>query len=129
MQMIVSPYINFQGRAREAMEFYRRVLGGKLELLTTDARGEAKTAGPGDRISHARLQFDGASIAGGDGHPDYPPSVGNNMAVALRGDDQSRLSGIFAALADGGRIQMPLGQAGWVVDRFGVTWTVEVVAA
>lgn len=127
--MIVSPYINFQGRARAAMEFYHGVLGGSVELLATDQEGKAREAAPGDRIAHARLRFDGGAIVGSDGHPDYPATVGNNLAVALRGNDRARLSRLFAALADGGRIQMPFGEAGWVVDRFGVTWLVELARA
>ena len=60
-------YINFQGRAREAMEFYHRVLGGKLDL---------QPAAPGKRITHARLEADGAIMIATDGHPAYPAKVG-----------------------------------------------------
>ncbi len=67
-----SPYINFQGRAREAMESYHKVLGGHLDLQTVNAQGVPRPAGPGDRISHARLEADGALIVASDGHPDYP---------------------------------------------------------
>jgi uncharacterized glyoxalase superfamily protein PhnB len=66
-----SPFVNFQGRAREAMEFYHKVLGGQLDLRTMNERGVPKPAGPGDRISYARLESDGALIIGSDGHPDY----------------------------------------------------------
>jgi len=50
----LSPYVNFQGRAREAMEFYQKVLGGTLDLQAADQTGTPKPAGPGDRIMHAR---------------------------------------------------------------------------
>ena len=69
----LGPYINFQGRAREAMELYHTVLGGNLDLQT----------GAGDRISQARLEADGALIIASDGHPNYPATVGDNMAIAL----------------------------------------------
>ncbi len=64
-----SPYINFQGHAREAMEFYQKALGGKLELLTANEQGPPKEAGPGDSIMHSMLQADGLIIMGSDGSP------------------------------------------------------------
>jgi PhnB protein len=118
----LNPFINFQGRAREAMELYQKVLGGKLDLQ----------AGPNGRIGQARLEADGVLIIASDGHPDYPAKVGENLALSLSGTDQARLAGIFNALADGGRVNMPLakqpwgGEVGWLVDRFGISWTVNI---
>jgi PhnB protein len=128
----LSPYVNFQGRAREAMEFYHKVLGGNLDLQTLDERGVSRPAGPGDSIRHARLETDGALIVASDGHPDYPARVGENLAIALGGTDKGRLSKIFNDLAEGGRIQMPLSkqpwgtEAGWLTDQFGINWTVNI---
>jgi PhnB protein len=118
----LNPFINFQGRAREAMELYQKVLGGKLDLQ----------AGPNDRIGQARLEADGVLIVASDGHPDYPAKVGDNLALSLSGTDQARLARIFNALAEGGRVNMPLakqpwgGEVGWLVDRFGISWTVNI---
>jgi PhnB protein len=127
----LGPYINFQGRAREAMEFYRKILGGSLDLQTVDTQGSPRPAGPGDRITDARLESDGIHITASDGHPDYPATVGENMGIALRGTDRDRLTGVFNSLAEGGSIKMPLtkapwGEAGWVQDKFGITWSVNV---
>jgi PhnB protein len=128
----LGPYVNFQGRAREAMEFYHKVLGGKLDLQTLNERGVSKPAGPGESISHARLEADGVLIFASDGHPDYPAKVGDNMAIALGGTDKDRLTKIFNDLAEGGRIQMPLARqpwgadVGWLKDRFGINWTVHI---
>lgn len=130
-----SPFVNFQGRAREAMGYYHQLLGGQLELQTMTAQGTSKPAGPGDRISHARLEADGAVILGSDGHPDYPPKVGDSMAIAIGGSDSARLTRIFNGLAEGGRVLMPLSpqsggaQVGWLSDRFGVHWMVSVAKA
>ena len=90
----LSPYINFQGRAHEAMEFYQKVLGGKLDLYTLSEQGASGPAGRGDRIAHAQLEADGAVIIGSDGHPKCAPTVGDNMAGALGGTDRKRLTGI-----------------------------------
>jgi PhnB protein len=113
----LSPYVNFQGRAREAMEFYHGVLGGKLDL------------------HHSRLEADGGVIIATDGHPDYPAKVGDNMAIALGGTDRDRLTKMFNDLAEGGKIQMPLAEqpggarVGWLRDKFGIGWTINIEKA
>lgn len=128
----LSPYVNFQGQAREAMEFYHKVLGGNLDLYTMDEQGVSKPAGPGDRIAHSQLEADGALIIATDGHPSYPAKVGENMAIALGGTDRDRLTKIFSDLAEGGRIKMPLtaqpggADVGWLTDKFGINWTVTI---
>jgi PhnB protein len=110
----LSPYINFQGRAREALQFYHQALGGRLDLEAL------------------RLEADGAVIVATDGHPDYPATVGENMAIALGGGDKERLTRIFSSLAEGGRVQMPLAaqpwgaMVGWLRDKFGIPWTVTI---
>lgn len=124
-----SPYINFQGRAREALEFYHRVLGGELQLFAVGEKGAPRQAGPGDRISFGRLDADGVRIVGSDGHPDYPPTVGDQMAVYLAVTDDGRLTELFDGLAEGGTVKAPLtrqpwGLAGWLGDRYGVSWVV-----
>jgi PhnB protein len=128
----LSPYVNFQGRAREAMEFYHRVFGGSLDLQTMNEKGESKPAGPGDSIREARLDADGALIIGTDGHPKYPAKVGENMAIALSGTDKERLTKIFNALAEGGQLKGPLtrqpsgAEVGYLLDRFEINWVVSI---
>jgi PhnB protein len=128
----LGPYINFQGHAREAMEFYHSVLGGKLELHSADEKGARKAAGVADRIAHARLEADGAHIIGTDGHPDYPAKVGENMAVALGGTDEARLTKLFHDLAEGGKIKGPLTSRsggpteGFLEDKLGINWVVSI---
>jgi PhnB protein len=120
-QQRLGPYINFQGRAREAMEFYQKVLGGKLDVQTAN-----------DRVGQARLEADGVLIVGSDGHPKYPPTVGDHMAIALSGTDKGGLSKIFNDLAAGGQINGPLTaqaggpEVGWLVDKFGINWMVSI---
>jgi len=129
----LSPYVNFQGRAREAMEFYRQALGGgKVELQTMSERGEARPAGPEDRIASARLEVDGALIVGSDGHPKYPAKIGENLAIALSGTDRERLTKAFNALAEGGQPKGPLtrqpsgAEVGYLLDKFGINWVVSI---
>ncbi len=130
-----SPYLNLQGRAREGMEFYCKVLGGNLDLQTMSEQGVSKPAGPGDRITYARLEADGARIIASDGHPKYPAKIGDNMAIALGGTDKDRLTKIFNGLAEGGTVKGPLAaqpsgaMVGYLMDRFGINWMVEIDTA
>jgi PhnB protein len=132
-QQYLGPYINFQGRAREAMDFYQKVLGGNLELQASNQQGAPKPAGPGDRITNARLEAEGAVIIGSDGHPDYPAKVGDNLGIALGGRDKERLTKLFNGLAEGGKVKMPpaeqSGGVGWLTDKFGINWTVSIEKA
>ena len=127
----LAPYINFQGRAREAMEHYHRILGGKLELFASDTNGQPKPAGPGDQIMYARLEADGILMIASDGSPNYPAKVGDHIGLSIGGTDRDRLTNVFNALADGGQVGMPLtdqpwGTSGWLTDRFGINWNVDI---
>jgi PhnB protein len=132
MKQQLAPYINFQGRAREAMELYQSILGGKLELYASGEGGAPHPAGPGERIQHARLSGDGFLLIGSDGHPSYPPTRGDDIALALVGTDRSAMQAAFEKLAEGGQVKMPLtdgpwgGAAAWLADRFGTNWNLDV---
>lgn len=126
-----TPYINFQGRAREAFEFYHRILGGRLSLFAFDASGTLKAGSPTDPIGYGRLESDGVRIYGSDGNPAYPATHGDNIAISLAGPDKAGLTKAFAELAEGGTIKVPLteapwGTAGWLADKFGITWNIDI---
>jgi PhnB protein len=128
----IAPYINFQGRAREAFEFYHAILGGSLSLFAFDpASGAMKAAGPGDPIGHGRLVAGAVRIFGSDGNPAYPATLGDTIALNVTGSDRDGLTKVFAALAEGGTIGMPLtdaawGTAGWLKDRFDINWNIDI---
>jgi PhnB protein len=130
-QFHLSTYINFQGRAREGMEFYQKAFGGKVDLQAVDEKGVAKPAGTADRIVNARLEADGVRIVGTDGHPNYPAKVGENVALAVEGTDKDRLTKIFHSLGEGGNVKMPptdqSGGVGWLTDKFGINWMVTIL--
>lgn len=134
-QLFINPYINFGGRAREAFEFYQKALGGKLDLLAAGPAGPPKPAGPDDQIMHGRLESDGAIIMGTDGMKEYPAKVGENFAIALGGSDHERLANIFDQLSEGGKVKMPLKEEswgdtfGWLEDKFGINWMVNISKA
>ena len=105
MKQHVAPYINFQGRAREAMELYQSVLGGKLELFAADEHGAPRPAESGDQIQHARLSGDGFLVIGSDGHPSYPPTSGDNIAIVLLGSDRAAMQASLEKLSEGGKVK------------------------
>lgn len=131
-QIAANPYVNFQGKAREALEFYHEALGGNITLLTMGENGSMNEAGPDDAIMHGALTSDGLLIMGSDGRPDYPPTPGDNIAIALSGNDYERLSLAFDLLSTGGHVKQPLKQESWgdahgyFVDKFGINWMVNI---
>ncbi|HSX33490.1 MAG TPA: VOC family protein [Candidatus Saccharimonadales bacterium] len=132
-KLAVNPYINFGGKAREAFEFYQKALGGKLELSAFTADGAPKPAGPDDKIMHGTLTLeDGVVIMGTDGMAEYAAKVGDNFAVALSGNDRASLTKAFEMLGEGGNIKQPLQDAawgdtfGWLEDKFGINWMVNI---
>jgi len=127
----LAPYINFQGKAREAMEHYHKVLGGNLEMFAADEHGRPRPAAQGDPIMFAQLESDGVVIVASDGQPKYAPKVGEHIGLQIRGSDRAQLSGIFDGLADGGQVKMrltdqPWGTSGWLTDRFGINWNIDI---
>lgn len=123
----LNPYIAFDGNARQAMEFYHEVLGGKLELGTFGDFGSPEPPDPG-RIMHATLTTaDGFTVMAWDVPERVPFNPGTNVALYLGGDDAG-LRDYFEKLSAGGTVVMPLrkqvwgDEAGTLVDRFGITW-------
>lgn len=129
-----NPYINFQGHTREALEFYHQALGGEIVLLAADSQGPPKIAGPADPIMHGALTSDGLLIMGSDMDPSHPPTVGDNVAIALSGSDHDRLSLAFEKLSAGGAVMQPLKIESWgdsfgyFVDKYGINWMVNITS-
>lgn len=123
----LNPYIAFDGNARQAMEFYHEVLGGKLELGTFGDFGSSESP-DAERIMHATLSTaDGFTVMAWDVPERVPFNPGTNVALYLGGDDAA-LRDHFDRLSVGGTVTMPLkkqiwgDEAGTLVDRFGITW-------
>ena len=128
----LNPYLNFPGRAREAMEFYQDVFGGSLTLNTYGQYG-APDAPEAALIMHGQLETDaGFTLMGADHPPGDEHRAGNAMTVSLSGDDAELLHGYWDRLADGGQVSVPLEKQMWgdefgmCADRFGVPWMVNI---
>ncbi|SNR91328.1 PhnB protein [Geodermatophilus saharensis] len=132
MAVRLNPYLHFSGNAREAMESYRSVFGGHLEVMTFGDMGGGGGEYPDDGVMHAFLRTDqGLELMASDGHD--PDACGQDeVSLSLSGDDLGLLTGWFQALAEGGAVDVPLAEQVWgdtfgqVTDRFGIRWLVNV---
>ncbi|MFJ8211254.1 VOC family protein [Streptomyces sp. NPDC096033] len=130
----LNPYLAFDGNARQAMEFYHEVLGGKLELGTFGDFGSPEMP-DADKIMHATLNTaDGFTVMAWDVPERVPFNPGTNVALYLGGDDPG-LREYFEKLSVGGTVVMPLkeqiwgDEAGTLVDRFGITWMFNIAGS
>lgn len=134
----LSTYLSFDGDCREAFEFYARTLGGEVVAMMTFADNPGcEEIGPEERnkVMHACYRLDGFELMGTDATALYPYRGVTGAHVALGLSDVAEAERIFAALADGGTVQMPLQQTFWaqrygiVADRFGVPWMINCAEA
>jgi PhnB protein len=133
--MSVQPYLFFDGRAEEAIEFYRGALGAKVEMLMRfkdcpepEHRPSSDTE---NKVMHSSLRIGEATVMLSDGRCQGKPSF-EGFSLALTAADEAEADRLFNALADGGQVQMPLAKTffsprfGMVADRFGVAWMIIV---
>lgn len=130
----LNPYLSFGTNAREAMSFYRDVLGGDLDISTFGQFGAEPPVA--DQVMHASLETpSGMSLMASDTPPGMDSSAAGGFAISLSGDDESELRGYWDKLAEGGTVVMPLEVQMWgdlfgqVVDKFGVTWMVNIAGS
>ena len=128
----LNPYLNFNGNARQALEFYRSVFGGTPALSTFADLG-AKDSPDADRIMHGQLETDaGYTIMAADvtSEMEYHPVAG--FSVSLSGDEGDALHRYWEQLSASGTTTMPLAKQAWgdefgmCADQFGVPWLVNI---
>ena len=129
-------YLFFDGRTDEALDFYKKTLGIEVEMLMRfkDAPEPGMTPpGSADKVMHASLKIGGSMVLASDGQCGGKPSF-QGFSLSLTAANDAEADRLFAALADGGQVQMPLAKTffssrfGMVADRFGVGWMVYVAA-
>jgi PhnB protein len=133
----VGPYLFFDGRCEEAIEFYRKALGAEVDMLMRyKDNPEPQQPGmvpPGseNKVMHANLRIGGNSVMASDGRCGGKPHF-DGFALSLGLATEAEADRRFTALAEGGQVQMPLTKTffsprfGMVADRFGVMWMVIV---
>lgn len=138
MSTRLSPYVCLAGTAREALEFYRSVLGGQVSVTTFGEFGGAAGAGgvDPDGVMHGQLDTPaGLTLMVSDAMPGMSAAGGGNVALCLFGDDPAEGERFFTGLAEGGKVTTPLEEQVWgdlygaVTDRFGVDWMLNVTTS
>ena len=131
----MNPYVNFDGNAREAMEFYQQVFGGDLHVNTFGEYGDPAAPGA-DKLMHAQLEAEnGLTLMASDLPPGMSATAGNNITISLSGEDDAELRGYWERLSDGGAVAVPLEKQMWgdefgmCTDRFGIPWMVNITHA
>jgi PhnB protein len=130
--MQVQPYLFFDGKAEEAAEFYRRALGAEVTMLMRFKESpDPGSCAPGseEKVTHMSLQIGKTQILASDGHCTGKPNF-QGFGLTITVDSEAEADRVFAALGDGGKVQMPLAKTffsprfGMIADRFGVLWMV-----
>lgn len=137
--MQVQPYLFFDGRCEEAIEFYRRALGAEVEFLMRN-KDSPEPPPPGmippgseNKVMHASLKIGDSIVMASDGHCAGNPRF-DGFSLSFTVPTEADAERVFAALADGGKVTMPLAKTFWsprfgmLTDRFGVGWMINVVA-
>jgi PhnB protein len=130
--MQVQPYLNFDGRCEEALDFYRRALGAEVTMMMRFKESpDPGMISPGseEKVMHSSFRVGDATVNASDGqcrgHTNF-----QGISLALMVADAAEAEKRFGALAEGGQVQMPLTETffsprfGMVADRFGVSWMV-----
>ncbi|MDB0528450.1 VOC family protein [Ralstonia solanacearum] len=137
--MLVQPYLFFEGRCEEALEFYKKTFGAKVDMLMRykeappGAEPKAEQCGgvvpPGDKIMHAAFRIGDTLVMASDGMASGKAEF-KGFSLSIDVADEAEAERTFKALGDGGQVSMPLAETffakkfGMLVDRFGVMWMV-----
>jgi PhnB protein len=131
--MQVQPYLFFEGRTEEAIEFYKKALGAKAEMVMRFKDSPEGQTPPGseNKVMHASFRVGDTHVMASDGMCAGKPSF-QGFSLSVEARDEQHAKRMFEALAEGGKVQQPLIKTffspafGMVADRFGVPWMVVV---
>ena len=132
--MPVQPYLNFDGRCDEALEFYKKALGAKVTMLMRFKDAPDKSViSPGneDKVMHAAFEVGDTQLLASDGLCQGKGNF-NGIALTISARSEAEADQYFNGLAEGGQVQMPLAKTffsprfGMLSDKFGVGWMVLV---
>jgi PhnB protein len=133
--MQIQPYLFMDGRAEEAIEFWRKAVGAEVQMLMRwkdcPDKGNSPTPMPDDKVMHASIRIGDSTILASDGNCSGQVKP-QGFALSLTAKDPAEAQKAFNALSEGGQVQMPLGKTffspafGMLADKFGVSWMVYV---
>lgn len=129
----LNPYIGFRDNAREAMEFYSSVFGGKLELHTFKEYHASQDPSEDDKIMHSMIETEnGITFMAADTPKSMEYNPGKNITMSLSGDDEMELKRYWDKLTVGATVHQQLNKAPWgdtfgmFTDKFGIEWMVNI---
>ena len=136
--MLVQSYLFFNGRCEEAINFYRKALGADVTMMMRfkenpepmgDGCGPGGAPIPPENIMHASFRIGETEVMASDGMGNGQPEF-KGFSLSLTASSDAEAQRLFKALADGGKVEMPLTKTfyassfGMLADRFGVSWMV-----
>ena len=132
--MQIQPYLFFDGRCAEAIEFYKKAVGATVEVLMhyKDSPDPSMcTPETRDKVMHSSIRFGDATVLASDGRCEGKPKF-DGFALTITAADDAEARRLFEALGKGGKVTMPLGKTffsssfGMLADKFGVGWMILV---
>jgi PhnB protein len=135
--MLIQPYLFFEGRTEEAIEFYQRAVGATVEMMMRFKDSPAPQPpgmvppGSENKIMHAAIRIGDSTVLASDGSCNGQAAY-SGFALSLTVKDEAEAGRVFSALADGGQVRMPMTKTffspafGMLSDRFGIGWMVFV---
>jgi PhnB protein len=133
---VVEPYLFFEGRCEEAVEFYKKAVEAEVVMMMRfkDAPDPNACKGvPGDKVMHTTLRIGGSNVMASDGRCDEPMKF-QGFSLSLGVDTEADADKYFNALAQGGQVIMPLAKTFWsprfgmLTDKFGIMWMINVIS-
>ena len=133
--MKVQPYLFFDGRCEEALEFYKGVLGAEIIMLMRFKESPDRVPpgmivpGSEDKIMHSCIRIGETEVMASDGRCTGKPAF-QGVSLSLEVPSEAEADRLFNVLGEGGQVQMPIGKTffsprfGIVADRFGVSWMI-----
>jgi PhnB protein len=132
MTMRVEPYLDFEGRCEEALEFYKKAVGAEVTMMMRFGEAPDKSMiSPGSekKVMHASVKMGDSIVMASDGWNKGKANF-EGVSLALTAADDAEAKRLFDALAQGGEVKMPLTKTffassfGMLADRFGVSWMI-----
>ncbi|HYK76934.1 MAG TPA: VOC family protein [Daejeonella sp.] len=124
----INSYLTFNGRCREAMDFYQNCFGGKLDMQTFGESPMECAEADKDKIMHAHLATGDLVLMGSDNYQNVPEEIGNMITLSVNCSSLEEIDQFFNKFAEGGQVTMPLQDTFWgakfgmLTDKFGIKW-------
>ena len=125
----VKPYISFKGNCEEAINFYKDRLGAEVMFMQRYGESPMAGKGPDEKIMHTSIKIGDSVIMACDNvFEENPTTIGNNISLAIGGNDATAAEDMFEKLAEGGTVTMPMQETFWaerfgmLTDKFGINW-------